>query len=692
MSLYSFIYILYKERKEDEEDMYSYYLDVIKKYKEKSDIDLPKLEEYLKALDKAYGEGKVTELSDEEYDRIHQIYNELSHKVIIGGMSSRTKVKHDYLDLKGTIRKVHYVTPEEKRKDPGAISAHKVLWDWIIDTRDKVRTKLHRDIYILGFWPKFDGISIILSFNEDGKLVKAITRGDEELGVDKTGFFANVDFSYMIPDKFKGKKIGIKTECIMPNDLFDEYNNKYAGGKLVNARTAITSLLNSETFTEIHRKYINLIPLMYSVDGKQVPPLPELVKTVTRTAGISYLWPGITFEKDTLIDIIKTSKKYADNIGYDCDGIVVRWVEPDVIEALGRDNDNFVNKFEIAYKFPKKNNYTKLVDIIQDIGLMGKVSFTAEVEPIKINGKIIKHASLGSEDKAKALNLAKGDMVNIKYEIVPYLCIDEYCEENRSGNKPIKIVDKCPYCGKELTRNPELGCYDNPDCPAKVQGKIYTFCTRMGLTDIGESMIETLYHHGILNSIKDLFYLNEKIEEILQIDGFGKKILKNLISQISKLKATESQVLSSVAIKGIGPKTAKNIISIYNINELYNIDINSLMEIPGISNNKATIIKKGVNDNKDLLEFILTHVKIVKASKKSKPDGTVVFTGFRNPKLEKFLLEHFNLEVRDSLTKDVTIVLALDKNAKSSKLEKARKYNIPIYDLHEACEKFGYIE
>ncbi len=338
------------------------------------------------------------------------------------------------------------------------------------------------------------------------------------------------------------------------------------------------------------------------------------------------------------------------------------------------------------------NNYTKLVDIIQDIGLMGKVSFTAEVEPIKINGKIIKHASLGSEDKAKALNLAKGDTVNIKYEIVPYLCIDEYCEENRSGNKPIKIVDKCPYCGKELTRNPELGCYDNPDCPAKVQGKIYTFCTRMGLTDIGESMIETLYHHGILNSIKDLFYLNEKIEEILQIDGFGKKILKNLISQISKLKVTESQVLSSVAIKGIGPKTAKNIISIYNINELYNIDINSLMEIPGISNNKATIIKKGVNDNKELLEFILTHVKIVKASKKSKPDGTVVFTGFRNPKLEKFLLEHFNLEVRDSLTKGVTIVLALDTNAKSSKLEKARKYNIPIYDLHEACEKFGYIE
>ena len=82
-------------------------------------------------------------------------------------------------------------------------------------------------------------------------------------------------------------------------------------------------------------------------------------------------------------------------------------------------------------------------------------------------------------------------------------------------------------------------------------------------------------------------------------------------------------------------ETAKNIISIYNINELYNIDINSLMEIPGISNNKATIIKKGVNDNKELLEFILAHVKIVKASKKSKPDGIVVFTGFRNPKLEK---------------------------------------------------------
>lgn len=665
--------------------MYSYYLDVLKKYKEKSPIDLHTLEEYLKQLDNLYGEGKRTELSDEEYDRIHQIYNELSNKVIIGGMSSRTKVKHDYLDLKGTIRKVHYITPEDKQKDPGAISAHKILWEWLNETNVKVRSEMKTEYSPIGFWPKFDGISIILSFNEDGKLTKAITRGDEELGVDKTGFFANVDLSYMIPRRFKGNKIGIKTECIMPNTLFDEYNEKYAGGKLVNARTAITSLLNSESFTDIHRKYVNLIPLMYSVDGNQYPADSDEI-----TNPYHDLF-GPSFTKKDLKRIIKLVSKRIEKFGYDCDGIVVRWTDPEVMKILGRDDANFVNKFEVAYKFPKKNNYTKLVDIIQDIGLMGKVSYTAEVEPIKINGKIIKHASLGSEDKAKALNLAKGDTVNIKYEIVPYLCIDEYCEENRSGNKPIELIDKCPYCGSQLTRNPELGCYENPDCPAKIQGKIYTFCIRMGLTDIGESMIETLYQHNIVTSIKDLFNLQDKIESILLIDGFGEKTIQKLINQIRKLKVNESQVLSAVAIKGLGPKTAKSIISIYHIPELYNIDITSLTEIPGISDSKAQIIKKGVTDNKELLEFILANVKIVKASKVGKVEGTIVFTGFRNPKLEEYL-KQFNLEVSESVTKSTTAVLALDKNAKTGKLEKARKYNIPIYDLHEACEKFGYIE
>ena len=145
------------------------------------------------------------------------------------------------------------------------------------------------------------------------------------------------------------------------------------------------------------------------------------------------------------------------NLDFACDGIIVRWYDEDAMnKELGRDEANYINNFEIAYKFPKANNYTKVKYIRQDIGIFGNASFTAVVEPIKINDKVIKNASLGSYDRAKGLALAEGDMVNIKYEIVPYLCIDDYCEEHRSGNKPIELITNCPYCGEPLVMDPEF--------------------------------------------------------------------------------------------------------------------------------------------------------------------------------------------------------------------------------------------
>lgn len=677
---------------------YEFYCKTVKDYKEGKEVDVVNLRKVLLALDKIYASGEKTPLTDEEYDEIHQIYISLTGEVIRGDMvdGNRIKVKHDYPELKGTIKKVHYITKKEKEEDPNAVKAHKVLYEWYMDTLEKL-SKDGKPHY-LGFWPKYDGCSLILSLDENRRVTKAITRGDEEFGVDKTHLFNNAYLVDMIPNELKGK-VGLKCECIMKKSVFKKFNKKYGDPNkpFANERTAITSLLNSENITDIHMEYMTLIPLMMEYQGEFKC---FEIKDYNHDYGPVITMPYRTDEKksrkplteNTMKNCINSMKDYINDLDFNCDGVVVRWFDSDAMKLLGRDESNYVNKFEIAYKFPKANNYTKVIDIRQDIGMLGQVSFTAILEPIMINDKIIKHASLGSYDRAKGLNLAKGDMVNIKYEIVPYLCVDDYCLKNKSGNEPIKLIDICPYCGEKLEKEPVLACV-NPNCPSRVQGKINNFCIRMNMTGIGPSTIETLFNNGILSCIQDLWRLNNKKDKFCLIDGLGEKTYKSLEKQIKHFSATPSQILSSVGIKGIGPKKAKEVLGIYHLSELMLVvtQDNALEKFKerGITNKLAENLEKGVRENYGLLQFLIRHINIKDEPKNKK--GVIVFTGFRNGAFKAFLEKH-GFEVSDNISKKVNLVITDNIDSNTDKMKKAKKLSIPIINEYEAYSKFKFKE
>ena len=456
------------------------------------DISVELIEKFLLVLDKLYNMGEKTPLSDEEYDELHSIYIARTGKIISGFMANvdHIKVEHEYPDLKGTVDKAHYITRADKARDPGGVATHKVLMDWIMKTYHQLNPKVS---HYLGMWPKYDGVSSQLSLDENCKVTQAITRGDKELGVglDKTPIFEHYNFKNDIPERFHGKKLGLKVEAIMTKDHFKTYNKNYANNELVDERSAAVSLVNSGKFSEIHKKYLSVYPLLMYVDGK-LTSFQILDDYWGPAFSVQFRRNEDEFPTEEFIsEAIRKMKEYNDNLPVNCDGVIIRWIDQDAVDTLGRDHERSVNNFEIAYKFPKKSNYVKLIDIEQDIGLMGKVSFTAITEPFKFKKRTISRASLGSYDRMKTLNLAKGDVVNIKYEIIPYLKLDEYCEEHRSGNKPISVITHCPYCGEELVFNPELMC-DNKECPSRVMGKIYNFCSKMNMAFIGEATIETL--------------------------------------------------------------------------------------------------------------------------------------------------------------------------------------------------------
>ena len=666
---------------------------IIDAYRDRKPIDSKKLGSILQTLDDIYDKGLTTPLTDQQYDTLHQIYNDITGNVIIGGEGNKEKVKHDYPYLKGTLRKVHYITNTEKANDPRAVEGHKVLYDWIVSTYKKLNKARPSRSWKLGFWPKYDGLSMILSLDKNHKCTKAITRGQEDIGVDKTRVFKHFYFDNVIPYEYAGKPIGLKTEVILTHDAYKIYNSKYGNNGFVDARSAAVSIINSDVLTNFHIEFLTIKPLMLCVgnqlisyDDSECEYGPSLIIETSKN--------GIV-EEDEIIDAISQMKNIIDNLSVNCDGVVIRWYEPEAIEILGRDINLYVNNFEIAYKFPPISHYTILKDIKQDIGLHGKVSFTAEFEPIEIKGRIVKNASLGSEYRARELNLAKEDMVNIKYEIIPYLCIDHKCLENKGGNKPIPIITHCPYCNSELIRNPEYMC-DNPECPSRIQGKIYTFISRLGISQIGEGIVEILYHTGLVTSIYDLFTLKDKKQSFLDVDGLGKIMYKNITKQIENLEVEEYRLLAAISIGGLAISKSKALIDKYYLKEIMNRSVNDkdsfikeLCELKGISEKTAVKIVEGVLNNIELLTFLLTKIKLKKYKRKQK--GLIVFTGFRNQEFETYLI-HLGYEVSNSVVKSTSYLIA--ENPKPDKpgvkLKKALELKIPILSIPEAYELFEY--
>lgn len=653
----------------------------------------------LLVLDRIYQEGFVTPLRDSEYDALLELYLDNGGVMIRGDLSSKDTAVHVFPNLKGTIKKCHYVTNEDKANNPSAIKNHKTLEDWLYSCAEQLHLTDNTPID-LGFFIKFDGLSIVFEIDKNFKVKSAITRGDKELGEGQNKFnvFKPYNFSKYFKPEFKmiGDHIGLKCEIIMTTSDFEEYNSKFGNNELVDPRTAVSSIVNSDNPTYEQLKYIRLMPLVLYMDGKEYP-LPNYNESynpiVLNDIPVIYALKvyNIYKNKNDLLNLIKVyidryTKLHNSNFKYPNDGVVVRIMNEEYRKKLGRNEEDCVNNWERAYKFPPATAKSKIIDITQEIGLLGKVSFTAVVEPVVLKNKTIRNISLGSAERFKILNLAKGDEVLVQYDIIPYLIVDGSCK--RSGNEPIKMIDKCPYCGEDLVLNPELSCV-NSECPSRVVGKIYNYCQKMNLDNIGESKLVTLYNKGILRKISDLYSLKDKEAEILDIDGFGKKGFNNMIKTIKdNNKTTPDNFLGALGIPSIGRRTFKKILEKIPFDELvFNLKENEskLHHIEGIKEKTISKIVDGINTNLEEIKTLLNHIKI----KSIKSKETVCFTGIRNKAFEKHL-EKLGIEVTDNFNKEVSLLITAGKP--SSKVEKALKWGTKIMNISDAYKLFNYVE
>ena len=318
------------------------------------------------------------------------------------------------------------------------------------------------------------------------------------------------------------------------------------------------------------------------------------------------------------------------------------------------------------------------------------------VKPVTMKGNEVKRASLSNYARMKALNLAKGDIVKLMYDIIPYADFDindPYCK--KSGNPPIEPPEVCPECGKKLELDDNkiyISC-KNKKCPARIKGKILNWCKRVKIENVSEATINKLYQEKILTSIPDLYKLEKYAAEIVDLPGFGPDKLHLILQSIYDTREmSEDMFLGALGIEGIGPKTFQKLLEKFSFDDIIDISLNGyyteFVEVPGIKETTANKIIEGVSQNVPLIEEMqeLIHIKPYVFGS----TFNVVFTKVRDKNLEQEI-EDLGGKVQDTVTAKTNYVVVPELGTTSNKTLKAEKYGIPVIrisDLPEILEKY----
>ena len=657
-------------------------------------------------------------MSDDRYDQLVELYQDLSGKAVPKpDWSAETTgvAEHSYPELRGTLGKVHFVLD----KDIPEHDSRKSLESWLSKIKSDTVSPLQ---YTLVTDAKFDGHSVVFEMSK-GTIVKALTRyrTDLNLGKDITHIFQGWDASSLhVPPEFMNlESYGVKTEVYMKYTDLKRYQDDMANPAF-NHRSAVASILSRNKGNETLLEYLSVVPFQIATPveiGVGEDNVNLWLPSGVLNGRHQYIRAvGFTTEADSnspIADVAKQVSSWFDQVrayrethDTPVDGAVVTITTRELIDRLGRKND--VNQFQIAYKFPTGVAKTELKRVSFPVGpCAGTITPLAEVEPVIIDGKMIESVSLSNMDKLERLDLRIGDEVIIQYDIIPKLYKDNTCKVGK-GPK-IVIPNACPSCGGALSER-YYRC-ENPDCPAKVPGKIYNYVTKMRIPNIGKQTIGRLVVAGIWDGIHSLYRIALQRNDILKVPGFGEKLVNNMIAGVgSRMEAYPHEIFGAIGIPDLAFKTMKKIfqsidfIDLTRPSKTVDEQMQMLTSIKGIGERKASKLLDGLNANKDLVTFLESHITILPYE--DTPEETVfqqnvVFTQVRDHGLEEYLKTQGIGTANTVSAKTITVVTSdallqcirenpTDGPKKTTKIKAAEKLGIPIYGIDEYKEKIGY--
>ena len=468
-------------------------------------------------------------------------------------------------DLDSNFEKVPHPSPILSLSN--AFNAEDLL-KWEERNRKRLPDNVELD-YVLE--PKLDGLSIVLTYI-DGILTTAATRGNGELGDDVT---LNVRTIKSVPLKIPANpesglesppRLVVRGEIMFLKEAFERLNREQEEKGLplyINARnTASGSLKQKDSRITAER---DLTAYIYSiVDSEGINLNTEMdVLNYMESMGF-HLIPHIE-SYPTLSHVIphlEQWEKERHNLPFEIDGLVIKINDLSIQRELGVSGKD--PRGATAYKFPAEEGTTELLGVTINIGRTGKVTPTAQLEPLYIGGVTVSNASLHNYDLIEQLDIRMNDRVVIKRsgDVIPYVIGP--VEGARTGNEvPLSPPETCPFSGDLLIR-PE-GAVDlfcpNPKCPERVFRSLEFFVSRgaMDIDGMGPSTIEALIEAKLIQDEADIFYL--EAEPIIELEGFADKKVENLLASIETAKTRPlAQLIASLGIDGIGT-TVSNLLT-----------------------------------------------------------------------------------------------------------------------------------
>ena len=548
--------------------------------------------------------------------------------------------------------------------------------------------------------PKIDGLACSLIY-ENGKLVRAATRGDGVVGENVT---ANVRTIRSIPLTLKVPEgeavpelLDVRGEVYMPRQAFMRLNEQRAErgeSEFANPRNAAAGSLRQLDPQVTASRSLSFFAYYLVGEGAQPKHSESLALLARYGFKVSENYKVVE-NIDEAIKYIGDFNELRQGLSYDTDGAVIKVndvYQQRILGATGKDP-----RWATAYKYPPEQAETTLEDIDWRVGRTGVLTPTAVLTPVKLSGSVISRATLHNEDFIRAKDIRIGDrvIINKAGEIIPEVL--RVVVEKRTGDeKEVEIPSVCPECGWRVERQGEeaaIRC-TNPHCPALGREGLIHFVSRdaMNIDGCGPSVINALLDAGLVRDAADLYSLRK--EDLLNLERMGEKSADNLLAALAESKKNElDKLLFALGIRHVGAKVARILATEFgSMEKLQQAQPEELAQIRDIGDKiaESAVTWLNVPANIDLVERLaaagLTMTFTPPASQEDNPffGKTLVFTGTM-PTLgraeAKTMAQDVGAKVSGSVSKKTDYVIAGAEAG--SKLEKAQQLGVTVIDEAE---------
>lgn len=607
----------------------------------------------------------------------------------------------EYLDSDSpTIKVGGYITKEfqtVKHKWPMLSLGNTYNEQDLKDFDDRVRKAIGDDFeYVCEL--KFDGLSISLSY-ENGKLLRAVTRGDGTQGDDVTN---NVNTIRRIPKAIKAAgypdSFDIRGEVFMHRAAFERLNNERIENNEIafaNPRNFASGTLKMQDSTEVAKRPLDCFLYFLYTEKHSFNTHWESLEAVKKWGFHVCEHTKLCKNMDNVLEFIQYWEEHRFNLSYDIDGIVIK------VNNLGQQQElGFTAKsprWAISYKYKAQEVETTLEKVSYQVGRTGAVTPVANLKPVLLAGTTVKRATLHNANEIMRLDLHIGDTVLVEKggEIIPKIIAVNTGKRDRSALKVI-YPEVCPQCGTTLIRKEgEVVhyCLNDEGCPPQIIGKMQHFSGRkaMNIDGLGDETIEAFYKRGFIEHISDLYTLYKKEDLLKQIDRFGEKSISNMLEGIEKSKQMPfEKVLFGLGIRYVGETVAKKLAAYFkNIDSLMNANSEELVAVDEIGERIAESLIEYFKEprHREQIELLRSHglqlesVQNTVQLESIKLEGksfiiSGVFENYSRDEL-KDIIEANGGKILSSISAKLNFLVAGD-NMGPAKLEKATKLQIPL--------------